>query len=708
MLEKQVSDRDQQLTALRSNLGRAQEANSGAVLRSADAAKDLEAAEKRAANLDARMRLMQSQVNALQQENQGLQEAMGAKEDLRRHDAAKAAEVASELRGLNTRVRSLRTAAKLAELQLQEKVKEADDLRTALYMRQETSEAAVAVVASLGADKQAQEAALRQAQQRAGCLQRRLSTQEGELQQARRDALDAGAAADDARRHAASLSAELQREAARASAAVLRCAGLEAGLSAADVEIAEVRGLLSERETAAGAAAADASSHVRGLEAQVRGLQGRGHVLEQRVKDVEAALAEAHDAASAMHEKHETVVAGAVQNSAALERLTAQLNEARKAQRAVTEVVAERDAELEALRAELAEVLQGYDEVAGTGAEIARSEKTLRAGLAALHSEVRSLHAALAERDAEGVAAEEARQQAQQAARDARHEAAAAQERCEGARRQLQVLQGQLRRQATAHEAAVEDAEVARGAVVEGEKRVSEAETAAKDLALALQRVRQQQASLQKACDRHDGAAGRAAEVALEARGVALEERMRTAEARRGAADAAAVAEALQKEVDAMRSAQDAQAAAADAAAAAAAELRATALNQGAEMRSLSAAVDAAAARADAEARESASVRAQLQRVRGELHDKEEALREAQATLQEKTVDRAVGHVDEMRVAASLDRAGMSIDALKKEVTSKSSMIEVRACDWASTTSRECWPSIGKHALFLSRNFAIG
>lgn len=680
VLEKQVGDRDQQLMVLRRNLGQAQEANSGAALRSADAAKDLEAAGKRAENLDARMRLMHTQLHALQQENQGLQEALGAKEDLRRHDAAKAAEVATEMRGLNTRVRSLQTATKLAELQLKEKVKEADDLRAALYMRRETSEAAVAVVASLGADKEAQDTALRQAQQRAGCLQRRLSTQEVELQKARQDALDAGAAADEARRRAASLSAELQREAARASAAVLRCAGLEAGLSAADEEIAEVRGLLAERETAAGAAAADASSHVRGLEAQVRGLQGRGHVLEQRVRDVEAALAEAHDAASSMHEKHETAVAGAVQNGAALERLTAQLNEARQAQRAATEVVAERDAELEALRAELAEVLRGYDEVAGTGADIARSEKTLRAGLAALHSEVRSLHAALAERDAEGTVAEEARQQAQQAARDARHEAAAAQERCEGARRQLQFLQGQLRRQAAAQEAAVEDAEVARGAAVEGEKRVSEAETAAKNLALALQRVRRQQSSMQKACDRHDEAAKRAAEVALEARGVALEERMRTAEARQGAADAAALAEALQKEVDAMRAAHDTQAAAADAAAAAATELRATVLDQGAEMRSLSAAVDAMGLRADAEARESASVHAQLQSVREELRDKEEALREAQVTLQEKAVDMAVGHVDEMRVAASLDRAGMSIDALKKDVASKSTIIQVRAC----------------------------
>eukprot|EP00892_Ulva_mutabilis_P009660 jgi/Ulvmu1/7066/UM033_0126.1 len=676
VLEKQINDRDKQLGTLRDQLTHMHEAHASADLRSADAAKDLRGVEQQAANAETRMRLMHTQLQALQQENQGLRESLGAEADLRRHDAAKASDSAAEVRALNTRVRSLRTATKIAEHQLQEKVREAEALRAALQLREEDSNAAIAVLDTAGIDKEAQEAAVRQAQQRAVCLQRRLDSQQGTLQHAQQDALDAGQAADEARRHAAALSAELQRESARATAALLRCAGLEEMLAAAEAEAAEVRAVLLERETAAGAAAADSSSHVRGLEAQVRGLQGCGRVLENRVADVEAALADAHDAAAAVHEKHDAAVARATQRGAALERLQLQLAEARKAHAVAKEVATEREAELEALREQLTDTLKGHDAVAGAGEEIARSERSLRAGLAALHSEVRSLHAALAERDAEAGVAEQARQQAQQAVRDARHEAAAAHARCEGARRQLRTMQGQVRRQAAAAEAATEDAEAARGAVLTGEKRVSDAEAEAKELAVALQRATQRQAAAQKALAQHDEAAGRAAQAAADAQRVALEERLCSAEARKGAADASAMVEVLQREVDTTRAAYTAQVAAAEAAAAATAELRATAMDQAAEMQALSAAVDAEVGRADGAAREAAGVRAQLQKARGELQQREEALRAAQAALQQGSVDRAVGRVEETRAEASLDRAGASIETLKSDIKSKSAAIQ--------------------------------
>ena len=507
------------------------------------------------------------------------------------------------------------------------------------------------------------------------------------LQAAQADATAANDAADEARRQVAHLAGEVHRATLRADAAVAHASGLDAALISADADLAEVRNMMLQQHTESGAANAEASTHTAGLEAQVRGLTGRLQVLEKQLQDRNKMLETAEKSTGDMADKLKAASVKAAQHESELQHLQSQIKGARKAHEQALAVAAERNAELEMLRSELSELLLNQDAMAQAGAETIRSEKVLRAGLRGLDSELRSVHAAIAKKDADALAADEALANCRGAYREARSEAAAAHERCEVLRKQVRSLQSTVQRHAAVAQAAQDGVQEAQQAALDEAKRADDVEAHVADLEKSMQRFNVQQAALQAAQEKHDIAVTKAAEAVADARKIAASERENSAKARQNASDAGALVEAMQQELQQLRSAHDAQLHASDAATAATRDLQQALLDQQTEVRDLAAQAAAAAANAASSSREVAALQSQLLTVKVQLHEQTEALVLAEQQLQQSATERVAEHVDAVRAAESLERAGANVESLHRELGQKDEDVEVRVVNAIFTFS---------------------
>jgi chromosome segregation ATPase len=677
ILDKQVSDRDRQLEDLRTRLAQEHEANDSDT-RSADLALQLKASEQRGTNMQSRIAHLNAQLHTLETVNESLRTASAAQADAKLQEVAKVREARLEAQAHETRARGLRTSLRLAEHQLREKTTEADALHVHLEQLDEQCGAAntAAVQAQLAAS--AGGAALADAQRRVQALQRQLDAQRASTAAALEDATTSGSAADASRRQAAALSADVYRAEARAAAAAARAEALQAALAAADEHAAELKGALLERATEAGALSAEASTQVRSLEASVRGLQGRNRALEAQVAEGESSLAKAHDATAKAQEKYQEAAQRAAQHEATAERLSSQLLEARKAAEAHLAVANEREAGLEVLRCEIAERLQQQDALLGQGRRLESGERTAKAVVTALSSQIRSLEATLAEKDADATLMQQAAADAAQTVRDTRAEAAAAQERCEILRKQIAVLHLRLQKQGSAIEGTVEQAEEAKAVA---ELRAQKADAAAAEsarLQRALRALESQNATLERARARHDDAAAAAAAAVADARRAVLSEQERARDVSMGAHSAEQRAAALEQELASVKHAYEKQVAAAEEAAAAAHALRAAAMQQQDEMRSASAALVVAEGRAERTGSENATLQHKVAKLQAELDERAQALGYAAAAMQERDVEEGAGRAEALRAADTAQRRDARIAALSREVETKTRALEVR------------------------------
>jgi chromosome segregation ATPase len=142
VLEKQLSERDQQITSLRLQLSQAQNDNSGAAQHARDAAAQIMAADRRAKNLTARNQLMQAQIASLEQEMEDLRKELKDEKECSKTDVARAAEAALSIRSLNAQVSNLHSSLKIVEHQLSEKTDEAERLRAMLAMHDDSAQTA--------------------------------------------------------------------------------------------------------------------------------------------------------------------------------------------------------------------------------------------------------------------------------------------------------------------------------------------------------------------------------------------------------------------------------------------------------------------------------------------------------------------------------------------------------------------------------------
>ena len=678
MLEKQLSERNHHITSMRVQVSQAHAESGGAAQHSKDAADQIMVADQRAKNLTARNQLMQAQMSALQEEIEGLREALSDEKKQCKADVASAAEAAMGMRALHAQISNLRSSVKIVEHQLAEKTDEAERLRAMLAMHDDSAQTAASAIVSAQLAEASRDHALEDSRKRASCLQRRLDVQQCALQAAQSDATAANDAADEARRQVAHLAGEVHRATLRADAAVAHASGLDAALASADSDLAEVRAMMLQQHTESGAVNAEASTHTRGLEAQVRGLTGRLQVLEKQLQDRDKMLETAEKSTGDMKDKLEAASVKAAQQESELAHVQTQIRGTRKAHEQALAVAAERNAELEMLRNELSELLANQDAMAQAGAETIRSEKVLRAGLRGLDSELRSVHAAIAKKDADALVADEALATCRDAYREARSEAASAHERCEVLRKQVRSLQKAVQQHAAVAHAAQDGEQEAQQVALDEAKRADDVEAHVAELERSMQRFRVQQAALQTAQEKHDIAATKAAEAVADARKVAASERENSSKARQTASDAGALVEAMQQEVQQLRSAHDAQLHASDAATAATRHLQQALLDQQAEVRDLAAQAAAAAANAASSSREVASLQSQLLTVKVQMHEQTEALVLAEQQLKQTATERVTENVDAVRAAESLDRAGANVESLHRELAQKEEGREVR------------------------------
>lgn len=649
----------------------------GAAQHSRDAAAQILAAEQRAKNLTARNQLMQTQMASLQQEIEGLKEALTDEKEHYRTDVAGAAEATMSMRALHAQISNLRSSVKIVEHQLSEKTDEAEQMRTMLAMHDDSAQTAASAILSAQLAEASRDQALEDSRKRASCLQRRLDMQQCTLQDAQADSAAANDTADAARRQVAHLAAEVHRATLRADAAVAHASGIDAALASADADLAEVRAMLLQQHTVSGAATVEASTHTKGLEAQVRGMTVRLQVLEKQLQDREKMLETAEKSTGDMKDKVEAASVKAAQQDSELSHMHTQLRAARKAHEQALAVAAERNAELEMLRNELSELLVNQDAMAQAGAETVRSEKVLRAGLRGLDSELRSVHAALARKDADAVATDEALANCRDEYRAARSEAASAHERCEVLRKQVRSLQSNVQRHAAVAQAAQDGVQEAHQVALDEAKRADDVEGHVANLEKVVQRFNVQQAALKAAQDRHNTAATKAAEAVADTRKIAIAERENSVKARQSAVDAGALVEAMQQEVQQLRSAHDAQLHASDAATAATQDLQQALLDQQAEVRVLAAEASAAASHAASSSREVSMLQSQLIAIKVQMHEQTEALILAEQQLQQTATDRVAEHVGAVRAAQSLERAGANVESLHRELGEKEEGVEV-------------------------------
>lgn len=654
----------------------------GAALLSRDASAQVLAADQRAKNLAARNQLMQTQMVSLQQEISDLRATLNDEKEHGKANVTSAAQAAMSMRALHAKISNLHSSVKIVEHQLSEKTDEAERLRAMLAMHDDSAQTAASAIVSAQLAEASRDQALKDARTQVSCLQRRLDVQQCALQAAQSDAAVAIDNADGARRQLAHFAAEVHRATLRADAAVAHASGLEAALASADADLAEVRGMMLQQHTESGAANAEASAHTKGLEAQVQGLTGRLQVLEKQLKDRERLLETAEKSTGDMKDKVEAASVKGAQQESELAHAHTQLKAARKAHEQALAVTAERNAELEMLRNELSEVLVNQDAMAQTGAETIRSEKVLRAGLRALDSELRSVHASLARKDADALAADEALLSCCGAYREARSEAAAAHERCEALRKQVRSLQSTVQRHAATVQTAQDGVLEAQQVAIDEAERADAVEAHVQALEKVVQRFNVQQAALKAAQERHETAATKAAEAVADARKIAVAERENSTKARQSAVDAGALVEAMQQEVQHLRSAHDAQLHASDAATAATRDLQQALLDQQAEVRVLAAEASAAAEHAASSSREVSNLQSQLLAVKVQMHEQAEALVLAEQHLQETAADRVAEHVGALRTAESLQRAGANVESLHRQLDHKEEGVEVRIFRW--------------------------
>lgn len=677
VLEKQLSERDQQIKALRVQASQAHANSGGAAQQSREAAAQVQAADQRAQNLTARNKLMQTQLTSLQQEIEGLREALNDEKERGNADSVNAAQASMTMRALHAQISNLRSSVKVLEYQLSEKVDEAERLRAMLTMHDDSAQTAATAVVSAQLAEAAQEQALEDSKKRVSCLQRRLDMQQSALQDAQADASAANDASDVARRQVAQYAAEVHRATLAAHAAATYASGLENALKSADVELAEMRGLLLKQNAASGAANSETSVHMKGLESQIRSLHWQQQLLKNHMKDGQKAMEKAEKTAEDMKNKLECANSKAARQESELTQARKQLESARKTHQQTLAVSTERNAELEVLRNELRDLVVNQDAMALAGADSVKSEQALRAGIRALDSELRSVHAALAKKDADALAADEALVSCRDAYRAAKSEAAAAHERCEALRKQVRSLQSAVQRHATAVQAAEDGALDAQQAALHEAERADAVEAHVARLEKVVHRFNLQQVALTCAQEKHDAAVTRAAEAVADARKIAAAERENTTRARQNAVDAGALVSAMQQEIQQLRAAHDVQVQAADAATSATKDLQQALLDQQAEVRVLAAEASGAAEHAASCSREVSVLQAQLLDVKVQMHEQAEALVLAEQQLQDASLERVADKKEAIRTATSLQHADANVESLHRDLEKQSEGVEV-------------------------------
>jgi chromosome segregation ATPase len=676
-LDKQVADRDAQLATLRDRLSHAHEVHSGAGGRSHDTVMLLRAAQQRGANMQSQIQLLQMQLQALGHENDGLRTAFAAEQDLKLQEVAQAREARLEADALETRSRGLRTMMRIAEHQLKERTDEVAALRTQLSLMDELHGSKVTAAVDAQLQAAAGSAALTDAHRRTAALQRQLAAQREAAAAALDDAAAAGAAADSSRQQAAALSAELHRADARAAAMGARAAALQAALESADVDAAELKSLLLEKTAVAGTLSSETSTHVRGLEAQVRGLQGRIRALDMQLADGDKTLTMAHEATAKAHERHQAAAAHAAQHEAEAKRLRLLLGEARKAADVHVALATEREAGMEALRGEISELLSSYDKLEGQGRSLEHWERAGRAAVAALTSQVRSLEATLAEKDADAALMQQAQQQCAEAVRAARRESATAHERCEMMRKQVAALHAHMRHQEVALEETQGEAAAAKALAERHAEEAGAAAAEAERLQRALRKIQAQKILIEKARSRHDHAAAAAACAVADAQRLLLEEQDREQEALTSARGAAQQVEELKRQLQGLKGAYEKQGAATEVTAAAGADLRAAMMDQQEDLREVVAALVAAEARAARVDKNNCALMVRVAALKLEVEQRGGVLGDAHAALQEKELQSAASRADALRTDDTLQRTSAHVQALTCELKAKTTELEV-------------------------------
>jgi chromosome segregation ATPase len=680
ILERQVADRDAQLDALRERLDQAHGESSNADALKHDAATQLAASEQRERNLQARVGHLQNQLNALMREREGLLETVVAERSTREAEVMKVRDARFAASSANSRARGARSSVRLVEHQLADSRAEAARLRTALENADGSAGAAVIAAADSRSAAAVADAAAAAATRRAAALQRQLAAQRDAHAAALADAAAAGDAADEARRRAAALAADLHRADARTAAATAHAAALKSALSAVESTANELRAALRDRTAAAGVMSMEAAALVRGLESQVGGLSGRLHALEGQLASADTALACAHEESARIAESRDAAVASAASLDAAASRLKVQLEDARRAGNVQRGLAAEREAALETLRVEVAEIVSRYEGLQGQGKSLEQRDATSQAATAALRSEVACLQATLAEKDADAVVLQEAQMAATAALRDARADAAAAEERSNMLRRQVAAMQRQLRVREGALESAQGDAEVARADALTLGGAAEESIAEAARLKATVRVLESQKRNLEVARARHDEAAAAAAATVADARQAVMTEQDRAHAALAGASGAAEEAAALKRQLAGVMAAYGKQVGAAEAAAEGAAGLREAVLSHQDELRRATAALAAAEGRGERLVEENSMLSQRVGELRGRLQALDGELAATRiAAVEAGGMERAV----HTRAAEAAATSAARVHTLERQVEAATERLEVCPCQLA-------------------------